>query len=193
MEPSKLFGIGEAARMLGVHRSTLHLAIQHQEIEPDLHTPRGHVRFTQETIEAYRAQVRDSPAAGSARPQFVQRLTHALAENKLAPELANMTVTGLRKLVPKLPLALVLVREPHLNNPWHVSILASDGLNGAEIARLGALGSTREFSYIKALRDGTIVRCYDINDISRDNVVASGTRLYADRLHVRSYIILPLT
>lgn len=76
-----LYGTQEAARYLGVHRSTLHLAIRQGLVVPDERTPGGHVRFSKETLNRFRDHLASSSATGE--------------ESALAPLRAQATVAHL--------------------------------------------------------------------------------------------------
>ncbi len=51
------FGAQAAASFLGLHRSTLFLAVQRKHLIPDRFTPGGHARFRQTTLEAFRSRI----------------------------------------------------------------------------------------------------------------------------------------
>ena len=56
-----LFGALDAARYLGIHRSTLHLAVQRGTLVADNTTPGGHLRFRQETLDAFKRHFEHNP------------------------------------------------------------------------------------------------------------------------------------
>lgn len=76
-----MYGTQEAARYVGVHRSTLHLAVRQGLVVPDERTPGGHVRFTKETLNRFREQLASGSATGE--------------ESALAPLRAHATVAHL--------------------------------------------------------------------------------------------------
>ncbi len=77
----QMYGTQEAARYLGVHRSTLHLAVRQGLVVPDERTPGGHVRFSKDTLNRFREQLASGAATGE--------------ENALAPLRAHATVAHL--------------------------------------------------------------------------------------------------
>lgn len=77
----QMYGTQEAARYLGVHRSTLHLAVRQGLIVPDERTPGGHVRFSKDTLNRFREQLASGSATGE--------------ESALAPLRAHATVAHL--------------------------------------------------------------------------------------------------
>ncbi len=77
----QMYGTQEAARYLGVHRSTLHLAVRQGLIVPDERTPGGHVRFSKDTLNRFREQLASGAATGE--------------ESALAPLRAHATVAHL--------------------------------------------------------------------------------------------------
>lgn len=184
-----LFGIVEAARLLGMHRSTLHIAIQHGEITPDTSTRKGHVRFSMATLEAYRAHLREGPAASGARPQLLRRLAGELAHDSDVPELARLALTGLRKLSPGFVAGLVYAYRPTSENPWKMTALALEGISEADTQPFVTLRRNTEFAFMTVLRDGVVVRC---RDAATDTVVP-GTRAFLDYVNAKSFILLPIT
>ncbi|HEY7835739.1 MAG TPA: GAF domain-containing protein [Ktedonobacterales bacterium] len=189
MSTSHLIGMTAAAKLLDVHRSTLSLAIHRHAVIPDAYTPGGHARFTLETIEAYRAQVRDGPAGSGARPRLTQLLTRALAEAVAPRNLAELAFKHLTRLFPSLTQAMVLVHVPQLANPWHVELLEEHGVQWQEAQRLGALRGTHDFAYLKVLLDGTPTICHD----THVEHIGSGTRAFVEQSHLRAFLLLPLT
>lgn len=60
-----LYASAEAADFLGIHRSTLHLAVRRLKLIPDSYTPGGHARFRRETLERFSERlVLDSATGG---------------------------------------------------------------------------------------------------------------------------------
>lgn len=60
----RLFSSHEAAEFLGIHRSTLHLAIRKRKLTPDSYTPGGHVRFQGETLRRFKDRLALDSATG---------------------------------------------------------------------------------------------------------------------------------
>lgn len=60
----RLYASKAAADFLGIHRSTLHLAVRRLKIVPDAYTPGGHARFRQETLERFSDRLSLDSATG---------------------------------------------------------------------------------------------------------------------------------
>jgi len=64
--PERLLSTTQAAHALGVHRSSLHLAIKNNVLAPDLVTQGGHYRFSRATLEAYAERIAHAPLTTNA-------------------------------------------------------------------------------------------------------------------------------
>lgn len=53
-----------AADLLGIHRSTLHLAVRRMKLVPDAYTPGGHARFRRETLARFSERLALDSATG---------------------------------------------------------------------------------------------------------------------------------
>ncbi|HEX8732592.1 MAG TPA: GAF domain-containing protein [Ktedonobacterales bacterium] len=60
----RLYSSHEAAAFLGIHRSTLHLAVRKRKLTPDSYTPGGHARFRYETLRQFRDRLALDSATG---------------------------------------------------------------------------------------------------------------------------------
>lgn len=151
-----LLGAQEAARILGVHRSTLHIAIHKQLLIPDARTQGGHVRFRRETLEAFREQVMGlavtSPTSVFAPMESLAELAHLLAERQPAEEVASAAIQGITHALHGIDgcIISVVVPEPHDRLALHV--LARYGLPENVIARFERLRTTYKFATTAALR-----------------------------------------
>ena len=81
----RLYAAQEAADFLGIHRSTLHLAVRRLKLTPDAYTPGGHARFRRETLERFSDRLAIDSATGGdgsaarALAAAVAALSHATA------------------------------------------------------------------------------------------------------------------
>lgn len=95
-----LLGANDAARFLGVHRSTLHLAVRRELLIPDSTTPGGHHRFSQATLERFRERLRTEPIttdpAANRYTQALAQVAHAVAAGEPAERVAQTAVHLLR-------------------------------------------------------------------------------------------------
>lgn len=151
-----LLGAQEAARLLGIHRSTLHIAIHRQLLIPDARTQGGHVRFRRETLEAFREQVMGlavtSPTSVFAPMEILAELAHLLAERQPVEEIASVAIRGITHALHGIDGCIIsaVVPEPHDRLALHV--LARYGLPENVIARFERLRTTYKFATTAALR-----------------------------------------
>jgi excisionase family DNA binding protein len=59
-----MFAAQAAANLLGIHRSTLYLAVRRMKLIPDAYTPGGHARFRRETLERFSDRLALDSATG---------------------------------------------------------------------------------------------------------------------------------
>lgn len=60
----RLYSAHAAAEFLGIHRSTLHLAVRKAKLTPDAYTPGGHARFRLETLRRFSDRLALDSATG---------------------------------------------------------------------------------------------------------------------------------
>ena len=60
----QMFAAQAAAELLGIHRSTLYLAVRKAKLIPDAYTPGGHARFRRETLERFSERLALDSATG---------------------------------------------------------------------------------------------------------------------------------
>lgn len=60
----RLYSAHVAAEFLGIHRSTLHLAVRKAKVTPDAYTPGGHARFRLETLRRFSDRLALDSATG---------------------------------------------------------------------------------------------------------------------------------
>ena len=63
-EHVRLYSSHAAAEFLGIHRSTLHLAVRKGKLTPDAYTPGGHARFRRETLRQFSDRLALDSATG---------------------------------------------------------------------------------------------------------------------------------
>lgn len=125
------YGAQEAARFLGVHRSTLHIAVRQGLIVPDAYTPGRHARFKHETLEAFRVYLTEHSATSDSGSQAsVRALAEvvALAARRACPEeLANAAIAGIRRALPQVDMCCIAVRAGDPRDRYRMRILAQQG------------------------------------------------------------------
>jgi len=156
-EPAgEMVGALEAARILGIHRSTLNLAVRRGRIEPDARTPRGRLRFTRETL----ARIHDQLAGGSmtgdgmlrAPIRALAELGRLLAENRPLDELAEAALDGMRRALPGSEMCLVARVIPTPRDRLALRVIAQWHLPDAIRQDFARLSTTFRFAATSALR-----------------------------------------
>src|SRR5262245_9493289 len=97
-----LYGAQEAARFLGIHRSTLHLAVKRNILVPDSKTPGGHLRFRRETLDAF--AVRLAHEAVTSTTSLLSSLGRTLTLPNGPQEFCHLAVARIRETLPDLSL-----------------------------------------------------------------------------------------
>lgn len=151
-----MVGALEAARMLGIHRSTLNLAVRRGWIVPDARTPKGHVRFRPETL----AQMRERLAGGSVTGDGMLRapihalaeLGRLLAEGRPIEELAEAVLDGMRRALPGSDMCLVARVAPTPRDRLALRVIARWHVPDAMRADFARLSTTFRFAATSALR-----------------------------------------
>ncbi len=153
---SGMVGALEAARILGIHRSTLNLAVRHGRIVPDARTPRGRLRFKRETL----ARIHDQLAGGSMTGDSMLRapiralaaLGRLLAEGRPLAELAETALDGMRRALPGSEMCLVARVVPTPRDRLSLRVIAQWQLPAAIRQDFARLSTTFRFAATSALR-----------------------------------------
>lgn len=156
-EPAgEMVGALEAARILGIHRSTLNLAVRRGRIVPDARTPRGHLRFKRETL----ADLRESLGGGSMTGDSMLRapiralaaLGRLLAEGRPVEELAEAALDGMRRALPGSEMCLIAQVVPTPRDRLSLHVIAHWRLPDAIREDFARLSTTFRFAATSALR-----------------------------------------
>lgn len=95
-----LYASAEAADFLGIHRSTLHLAVRRLKLIPDSYTPGGHARFRRETLERFSERLALDSATGGdgsmtrAIASAVASLSHSTALEPVCDAVVDATLAA---------------------------------------------------------------------------------------------------
>jgi GAF domain len=184
-----LIATGAAATRLGLHRSTLYLAIKRDLITPDLITPGGHARFSEATLDAYAEQLRHTFATRPSSTLKGQNLLHALGNEAGAePSLLESLRQIQRKFPALTALGIVEPVPPSADAPAY-RIAAQIGISSAILARFRQLFGRVSLSVPLVLARGEPIY---LDDASRQPPRASGTALLLRMASHRAYAVLPL-
>jgi GAF domain len=184
-----LIASGAAALRLGLHRSSLYLAIKRGLITPDLMTPGGHARFSEATLDAYAKQLRHTFATRPSPTLKGQNLVHALGNEAGAePSLLESLRQIQRKFPALTALGIVEPVPPSADAPAY-RIAAQIGISSAILARFRQLFGRVSLSVPLVLARGEPIY---LDDVSRQPPRASGTALLLRMASHRAYAVLPL-
>lgn len=185
------YGAQEAARFLGVHRSTLHIAVRQGLIVPDQYTPGRHARFKRETLEAFRVRISDHPATSDTAPAALQalaRLASEMVQTSEPEELASVALASIRRAMPQMDMCCIAVRTGDPRDHYHMRLLAQHGLPDWVISDYLRFRSTFRFATIAALRSLSPQTCVDT---SKEQLY-SGTEHLLKSLRLGAYFIQPI-
>lgn len=185
------YGAQEAARFLGVHRSTLHIAVRQGLIVPDQYTPGRHARFKRATLDAFRIRLADHSATSDTAPQASQalaRLANMLARSSEPEELAAAAIAGIRRVMPQVDKCCIAVRTGDPRDRDRMRLLAQHGIPAWVIDDYIRLRSTFRFATTTALR----CRCPQTCEDTSKERLYSGTEHLLRSLHLGAYFVQPI-
>lgn len=126
----RLYAAQAAAELLGIHRTTLYLAVRKMKLIPDAYTPGGHARFRRETLERFRDRLTLDSATGGdgsiarAVARAVASLSHSLA---LQP-VCDAVVDAALMACPGFETCLALAHDERCVSGSDLRLLAERGL-----------------------------------------------------------------
>lgn len=195
--PSQQFiSVGAAARRLGLHRSTLNLAIRRGLIVPDLITAGGHARFSDITLDTYAERLRHapatsaSPADASASSSLVEKLEWTLAEPSGAKQALERSLRDLQESFPGFIRFSVIERVPTESAAAPpISVAAQLGHTPELLQRFLEMYQRVPFATQRVLGSGEALY---VEDTARQVVRESGTALLGRQAGHRAFASLPL-
>ncbi|HLJ80040.1 MAG TPA: GAF domain-containing protein [Ktedonobacterales bacterium] len=186
------YGAQEAARFLGVHRSTLNIAVRQGLIAPDQLTPGGHARFRRETLAAYRVHLTDSAATSRegvmAPARVLAEVAHLLTAPTKLEQVASAVVEGIRRALPGVDMCCVSVRSGDPADRNRMRLLAQHGFPHWIFTDYSRYRSMFRFATTTALQTLEAQFC---EDATRD-AVFSGTAHLFRSLRLGAYAVQPI-
>jgi excisionase family DNA binding protein len=186
------FGTQEAARYLGIHRSTLNLAVHRATLMPDRTTPGGHLRFSQETLDRFKSFLERGPVTSDERligPLHVLTDTASgLEASSTAKDVCQAAVRSILGSRMGIDAAAVVLVNRHSDPPRLVPITQA-GFSKAlmdELQRLFSGGVELATSHVLNTLKPEIV-----GDTERQEL-RSGTRRLVRMAGIRAYAVYPL-
>ena len=191
-ERERLYGTQRAAKLLGLHRSTINVAVRKRLLIPDERTPGGHLRFRDATLEAFRERLAGCPATGGGAETSPLRLLAdvcaLLARNESPAALAGRVVVGVPRALPGVTMCTVarVVAEP--DDRLAPRVIAQSRLPDEVLTRFEQLKTTFKFAITTVLRTLSPEYCDDTAVAS----LHTGTLELQRILPLGSYAALPV-
>lgn len=190
----RMYGTQEAARYLGVHRSTLHLAVRQGLIVPDDRTPGGHVRFSKETLNRFREHLASASATGeetALAPLRAQAsVAHLLATHQTSDlhEIGAEVVKRVCAVLRNVDTCCVVRCVPALHEHCRFRMVAQHGLPDAALAAFKRMKANYAFAATTVLQTLQPEICEDVTQ----QQVHSGTAWLSHTWPIGAYAVLPI-
>ena len=192
-EPEEQFyGAQEASRYLGLHRSTLHVAIRQNLIVPDQFTPGGHARFRRETLESFRLRLADIPATsrgGALVPvRALAQVARMLVEARQLEEVCQTAVDAIRRVLPAVDRCQIIVRTGNAQGGLDLRVMAEHNLPATYFSDYLRLRGTFRFVTTTAMCTREDQFCEQVSVACGH----SGTLYLMERLRATAYGVIPI-
>lgn len=189
----KEYGAQEAAQLLGIHRSTLHHAIQNGHILPDSQTPGKHYRFHLATLEAFGQYLKTEAATSEARVvapvQILAHLAHTLAMSDGIEKACDEAVALLCESHIDIDMACVALHVQDDPNGHALRLMAQRGFPDWFLQGYAGLRPTTRLAVHRVLRTTEPIECADT--LQSHGVNEEPVQLVR-RANIRSYAVLPI-
>lgn len=191
-EQERLYGTQEAAMLLGLHRSTLNVAVRRHLLVPDERTPGGHLRFRQATLEAFRERLAAWPATGggaaTAPVHLLADLCGQLARDVALETFAERVVAGVPRALPGIEMCFVARVVAESEDRLAPHIIARSQLPDDVWALFEQLKTTFRFAVTTVLRTLSPEYCQDTSAMPLHTGTLELRRIWA----LGSYAALPV-
>jgi excisionase family DNA binding protein len=188
----RLCGSQEAAKLLGVHRSTINTLVRRHLLVPDAVTPGGHLRFRRATLDAFRERLaaRAAPRAGATATalRLLADVAHLLARERPLAELCASMTAGIPRALPGVDLCVVWRVTPRPGDPQALTVVSSWGLPDDVRTHFNRLRTTFKFAATVALRMQTPQYCEDASATPQPTGIATINHIWP----VGHYAALPI-
>lgn len=186
--PDELLTASEAAHQLGIHRSSLYLAVKNRLIVPDYLTPGGHTRFTRATVEAYRSRIsRTRPA--TSQSTLLRKLSHAINAPTGGSQGLRESLQELRHVVPEATVLFVMEHVPFPQTLPAVRLVAELSEPEHAVATFLEHYPDPRLTFSRVLLTGEMVL---YQDMAHEPVHDTGSALLARQTHSLAMCVLPL-
>jgi hypothetical protein len=173
--------------LLGVHRSSLHLAVKHNVLAPDLVTQGGHYRFSRATLEAYAEHIAHAPLTTNADPLTLLPRMLTLRDGK--EHLCRQTFVAIERGIPNMT-AFVVVEAPiEHDRRLRPQVTTSLRFPRSILRQFIETYGKHEMTTARVLATGEPFYC---NNVRTRLVPYSGSQLLNRRSPYQAYAVLPL-
>lgn len=189
-----MYGTQEAARYLGIHRSTLHLAVRQGLIVPDERTPGGHVRFSKETLNRFREHLTSGPVTGeeiAMAPLRAQAsVAHLLAtQNPIEPQaIGAEVVKRVLDVLRDIDACCVTRWAPEPHEPYRLRLVAQQGFPDSVLKTFSRMRASHTFATTTALK--TLQP--EVSEDVTQQYVHEGTVWLSRTWPIGAYVVLPI-
>jgi excisionase family DNA binding protein len=191
-EEEALFGAQAAARYLGLHRSTLFLAVREGILIPDARTRGKHTRFRRATLDAYKARYAAASATGETAMVPLLRtlsdLTRSIASALSLPDAARSVVEQVQRALPGIDGVSVARAGVTPGDPSSVQMITEPMVPEHVLHTFERLRHTFRFGTTTALRT---LEAEISEDTSSENSY-TGTRNIVRTWPLGAYAIYPI-
>ena len=126
----RLYAAQAAADLLGIHRTTLYLAVRKMKLIPDAYTPGGHARFRRQTLERFKDRLTlDSATGGDGSiARAVARAVSSLSRSPTLQPVCDAVVDAALLACPGFETCVALAHDDHCPAGYDLRVLAEHAL-----------------------------------------------------------------
>jgi hypothetical protein len=185
--PERLLSTTQAAHLLGVHRSSLHLAVKNSVLAPDLVTQGGHYRFSHATLEAYAEHIAHAPL--TTNTDLLTLLPKMLPLPDGKERLCRHTFAAIERSMPDLTAFIVVEAPIEQNLRIHPQITMSLRFPRSILKQFTATYGKQEMTTARVLATGEPFYC---DNVRTRLIPYSGSQFLNRRSPYQAYAVLPL-
>lgn len=185
--PERLLSTTQAAQLLDVHRSSLHLAIKNNVLAPDLVTQGGHYRFSHATLEAYAERIAYAPLTTNA--DLLALLPRMLTLRDGKERLCRQTFASVERRIPEMTGFVAVEAPAGRDRRMLPQITTSLRFPRTILNQFITIYGKQEMAASRVLATGEPFYC---DNVRTRLIPYSGSQLLNRRSPYQAYAILPL-
>jgi excisionase family DNA binding protein len=186
--PERLLSTTQAAHALGVHRSSLHLAIKNNVLAPDLVTQGGHYRFSRATLESYAERIVHAPLTTNADLLTLLPRIITLPDGK--ERLCRYAFAAVERRISDMTAFVVVESQPSSDRRIRPHITTSLRFPRTILNQFIATYGKQDMTTARVLATGEPFYC---DNVRTQFIPHSGSQLLNRRSPYLAYAILPLS